>query len=208
MIANNKSIPRRTVLRGIGATLALPLLDSMIPAFGSAARAAERPVRRLGVVYVPNGMVMKNWTPQDSPARDALEITPTLKPIEAFKDQILMLSGLSSNPPVGGLVGAAAGVHARASTRFLTDVPPKRGQGLEIEAGVSADQLAAQELGKYTQLASLELSLDPRDFSGSCDAGYSCAYTNTLSWRGTTTPLPVENDPRELFERMFGDGGT
>ena len=124
MIVSNKAIPRRTVLRGIGASLALPLLDSMIPAFGPAARAAAQPVRRLGVVYVPNGMVMKNWAPQSDST--AFEIMPTLKPIEAFKDQILVLGGLSSNPPVGGLVGAAAGVHAgfsAASSAGVTGSP-------------------------------------------------------------------------------------
>jgi hypothetical protein len=206
MIITNRALSRRTVLRGLGASLALPLLDSMVPALGSAARAATAPVRRFGVVYVPNGMVMQQFTPKADGA--AFEITPTLKPIEAFRNQLLVLSGLSSNPPVGGLVGAAAGVHARASTRFLTDVPPRRGQGLEIEAATSVDQLVAQELGKHTQLASLELSTEGRDFAGSCDAGYSCAYTSTLSWRGPTTPLPVENDPRMVFERLFGDGGT
>ena len=206
MIITNKVISRRTVLRGLGTTLALPLLDSMIPAFGSAARAAAAPVRRLGVVYVPNGMVMKSWTPEaDGPA---FELTPIMKPLEPFRNQLLVLSGLSSNPPIGGLAGAASGVHARASTRFLTDVPPKRIQGVEIEAGISVDQLAAQELGKYTQLASLELALEGRDLAGSCDVGYSCAYTNTIAWRGASTPLPMENDPRAVFERLFGDSGS
>ena len=206
MIISNKAIPRRTILRGIGASLALPFLDSMVPAFGAAASAAARPVRRFGVVYVPNGMVMKNWTPEAEGA--AFELTPILKPLEPFRDDLLVLTGLSSNPPVGGLGGAAAGVHARASTRFLTDVPPRRGQGLEIEAGVSVDQLAAKELGQYTQLASLELALEGRDLTGSCDVGYSCAYTNTIAWRSATTPLPMENDPRAVFERLFGDSGS
>jgi Protein of unknown function (DUF1552) len=206
MIITNKAISRRTVLRGIGTSLALPFLDSMIPAFGSAARAAAQPIRRFGVVYVPNGMVMQLWTPKADGA--AFELTQTLKPLEPFRNQMLVLTGLSSNPPIGGLAGAAAGVHARASTRFLTDVPPRRGQGLEIEAGTSVDQIIAKEFGKYTQLSSLELSLEGRDFTGSCDAGYSCAYTNTIAWRGPTTPLPVENDPRAVFERLFGDGGS
>jgi hypothetical protein len=206
VIITNKVIPRRAVLRGIGASLALPLLDSMIPAVGAAARAAVKPVRRLGVVYVPNGMVMKSWTPAAEGA--AFELTPIMKPLEPFRDQLLLLSGLSSMPPVGGLAGAASGVHARASTRFLTDVPPRRGQGLEIEADVSLDQRAAKELGQYTQLASLELALEGRDLAGSCDVGYSCAYTNTISWRSATTPLPMENDPRAVFERLFGDSGS
>ena len=206
MIITNKSISRRTVLRGIGTTLALPLLDSMIPAFGPAARAAALPVRRFGVVYVPNGMVMKNWTPEAEGA--AFELTPIMKPLEAFRDQMLVVSGLSSNPPIGGFAGAASGVHARASTRFLTDVPPKRDQGVEIEAGISVDQLAARELGQYTQLASLELALEGRELAGSCDVGYSCAYTNTIAWRSARTPLPMENDPRAVFERLFGDSGS
>ena len=206
MIISNKAIPRRTVLRGLGASLALPLLDSMIPAFGTAASAATKPVRRFGVVYVPNGMVMKSWTPEAEGAD--FELTPIMKPLEPFRKDVLVLSGLSSMPPVGGLTGAASGVHARASTRFLTDVPPRRGQGMEIEAGVSVDQLAAKELGQQTQLASLELALEGRDLAGSCDVGYSCAYTNTISWRSATTPLPMENDPRAVFERLFGDSGS
>ncbi len=206
MIITKKAIPRRTVLRGVGATLALPLLDSMIPAFAGAAHAAATPVRRFGVVYVPNGMVMKSFTPEAEGA--AFELTPILKPLEPFRNQLLVLSGLSSRPPVGGLAGAASGVHARASTRFLTDVPPKRGQGMEIEAGVSVDQIAAKALAQYTQLASLEVALEGRDLAGSCDVGYSCAYTNTIAWRSATTPLPMENDPRAVFERLFGDSGT
>jgi hypothetical protein len=206
MIVTKKAIPRRTILRGMGAALALPLLDSMVPALSALKDTAAKPVPRFGVVYVPNGMVMKNWTPAEEGA--AFEFTPTLKPLEPFRDRMLLLNGLSSKPPANGPIGAAAGVHARASTRFLTDVIPKRAQGSEIAAGISMDQLAAQELGKETQLASLELALEGRDFAGSCDAGYSCAYTNTISWRNATIPLPTENDPRAVFERMFGDGGT
>jgi uncharacterized protein DUF1552 len=205
MIITKKAIPRRTVLRGIGATLALPLLDSMVPALVALKDTAANPVRRFGVVYVPNGMVMKNWTP--AAEGEGFELTPTLKALEPFRDQMLVLTGLSSTPPVGGLVGAEAGVHARASTRFLTDVVPKRAQGSEIAAGISTDQIAAQALGQYTQLASLELALEGRDFAGSCDAGYSCAYTNTISWRNESIPLPMENDPRAVFEQLFGDGG-
>ena len=184
MIITKKAIPRRTVLRGIGATLALPLLDSMVPALVALKDTAANPVRRFGVVYVPNGMVMKNWTP--AAEGEAFEFTPTLKALEPFRDQMLVLTGLSSTPPVGGLVGAEAGVHARASTRFLTDVVPKRAQGSEIAAGISTDQIAARALGRYTQLASLELALEGRDFAGSCDAGYSCAYTCLLY----TSPSP------------------
>lgn len=205
MIVTKRAIPRRTVLRGIGTALALPLLDSMIPALARGQSAAT-PVRRFGVVYTPNGMVMNKWTPAAEGA--GFEFSPTLKPLEPFRDRLMVLSGLSSKPPANSPAGAAAGVHARASTRFMTHVIPRRAQGSEISAGVSSDQLAAAEFGRHTQLASLELALEGRDFAGSCDAGYSCAYTNTISWRTPTTPLPTENDPRAVFERMFGDGGA
>jgi hypothetical protein len=203
MIITKKAIPRRTVLRGLGASLALPLLDSMVPAFGSL-RAAAAPVRRLGVVYVPNGVVMKNWTPA---TEGAFEMPPTLEPLSPYKDRLLVLSGLNSKPP-SGLTGANIGVHARASTRFLTDVPPKHTNNAEIHAGVSMDQIYARRAAEQTQLASLELSLEGRDFAGSCDVGYSCAYSNTISWSSATTPLPMEHNPRVVFERLFGDAGS
>ena len=203
MIVTKKALPRRTLLRGLGATLALPLLDSMVPAF-AAAGIDVPPVKRLGVVYVPNGMTMKEWTPETEGAGFAL--TPVLSPLEPYRDRILVLSGLNSTPPPEQ--SSAAGVHARASTRFLTDVPPKRSDTSDVEAGVSVDQLVAKEFGRETQLASLELAIEGRDLAGSCDIGFSCAYTNTISWRGARTPLPMENDPRVVFERMFGSSGS
>ncbi|HEY7171018.1 MAG TPA: DUF1552 domain-containing protein [Vicinamibacterales bacterium] len=206
MIVSRKAIPRRTVLRGIGTALALPLLDSMVPALSALRNTPAKPTRRFGVVYTPNGMVMPSWTPAAD--GDAFEFTPTLKPLEPFRDRVMVLTGLSSKPPANSPAGAAAGVHARASTRFMTHVIPKRAQGAEISAGISTDQIAAAEFAKETQLGSLELALEGRDFAGSCDAGYSCAYTNTISWRTATTPLPMENDPRAVFERLFGDGGV
>jgi hypothetical protein len=206
MIVSRKAIPRRTVLRGIGTALALPLLDSMVPALSALRSTPAKPTRRFGVVYTPNGMVMPSWTP--AAEGEGFELTPTLKPLEPFRDRVMVLTGLSSKPPANSPAGAAAGVHARASTRFMTHVIPKRAQGAEISAGISTDQIAAAEFAKETQLGSLELALEGRDFAGSCDAGYSCAYTNTISWRSATTPLPMENDPRAIFERLFGDGGV
>jgi hypothetical protein len=196
MIVTKKAISRRAVLRGMGVTLALPLLDGMIPAFSSLGAAAKSP-SRFSVVYVPNGIMMPSWTPTSEGT--GFEFTPILKPLEPFRDRLTVVSGLNGNP--GG------GPHAGAATRFLTDVAAKM-DNTDILAGVSVDQHAASELGKATQLASLELALDGRDFAGSCDIGYSCAYTNTIAWKSPTTPLPMENDPRAVFERLFGDGGT
>jgi Protein of unknown function (DUF1552) len=203
MIITRKAIPRRTLLRGIGAALALPMLDGMVPAFASLLGAAAAPVRRFGVVYVPNGMTMPNWTPATEGA--GFELPPIMQPLARHRERLLVLSGLTSKPPAAIPGG---GNHARASTRFLTDVPPKLTQNTELQAGTSMDQIAARQIGRDTQLTSLELSLDTRDFAGSCDVGFSCAYTNTIAWRSPTTPLPVENDPRAVFERMFGDSGT
>ena len=196
MMITKKAIPRRTVLRGIGASLALPLLDGMVPAFAGLRSAVAKPVR-LGVVYVPNGMAMEYWTP--TAEGTAFELTPILQPLAPFRDQLLVLSGLSA---VRG-----GGAHASASTRFLTGTPSKKGE-YDLRGDISMDQVAAKELGQYTQLASLELALDGRESAGSCDAGYSCAYTNTISWRSATTPLPMENNPRAVFERLFGDSGS
>jgi hypothetical protein len=193
MIVTKIALPRRTVLRGLGASLALPLLDSMVPAFTALAQTAARPVLRFGVVYVPNGMVMQEWTPAQEGSDFAFPAA--MKPLEPFRD-----------PPPAAATGA--GVHARASTRFLTNVPPKRSDTSQVEAGVSVDQLIAQHLAEETQLASLEVAIEGRDLAGSCDIGFSCAYTNTIAWRGPSTALPMENDPRVVFERMFGGSGS
>jgi len=198
MIITKKAIPRRSVLRGIGATLALPLLDGMVPALSAIRTTAARGMRRFGVVYVPNGMAMEHWTPTGEGT--TFEFSPILQPMAPFRDRTLVLTGL--NPGPGG------GAHAGASTKFLTGVAGRMTDGAEIHSGTSIDQLLGKELGQYTQLSSLELALDGRDFAGSCDAGFSCAYTNTISWRTPTTPLPMENNPRVVFERLFGDSGS
>ncbi len=198
MIITRKAIPRRTVLRGIGAGLALPLLDGMVPAFAAIRNSAANPVRRFGVFYVPNGMAMKHWTPESEGL--GFETTRLLNPIAAYRDQMTLLTGLNGVP-------SNAGVHASAATRFLTGVTPARTES-NLRAGVSVDQLIARETARHTQLGSLELALDSRDVSGSCDVGFSCTYTNTISWRNETTPLLGENNPRAVFERLFGDSGS
>jgi Protein of unknown function (DUF1552) len=204
MIVAKKSISRRTVLRGMGAAVSLPLLDAMVPALTAFQKTAAKPVNRFGAVYVPNGIMMAQWTPSAEGA--AFEFTPTLKPLEPFRERLLVLSGLNSTPPAKQ--AGAVGVHARASTRFLTDVPPKVTNGSDLEAGISMDQIAAKELGKHTQLASLELGLESTESAASCDNGFNCVYTSSISWRGSTTPLPTENNPRQVFERMFGDAAS
>ena len=198
MMITKKAIHRRTVLRGIGAGLALPLLDGMVPAFTALRDTAADPVRRLGIVYVPNGMMMDHWTP----ATEGIGFNfPTiLQPLERFRDQVEVLSGMHGVD--------AEGPHARASTRFLTGVASQRDDGSNLKAGISMDQIAGRVLGQETQLATLELAIDGRDFAGSCDEGFSCAYTNTISWANDTTPLPMENNPRAVFERLFGDSGS
>ena len=193
-----KTLPRRTVLRGLGASLALPLLDSMIPALSSASAQAAQPVKRLGVVYVPNGMAMKSWTPATEGAD--FEITRILQPLAAYRDRMLVLTGLDGPR-------SNAGVHASASTRFLTGAIPARVES-DLQAAVSIDQLVARQLGRETQLGSLELALDKNDVFGSCDIGFSCQYTSTIAWRDANTPLPMETNPRLVFERLFGDIGT
>lgn len=193
-----KTLPRRTVLRGIGASLALPLLDSMIPALSSASAQVAQPVKRLGVVYVPNGMAMKFWTPEQDGSD--FEITRILQPMAHYKDRMLLITGL--NGPQSN-----AGVHASASTRFLTGAIPARVES-DLQASVSIDQLVARQFGQETQLGSLELALDQNDVFGSCDIGFSCQYTSTISWRDEFTPLPMEVNPRLVFERLFGDIGT
>ena len=198
MIITKKAIPRRTMLRGLGAALALPLLDSMVPALAAAGDVSGKQVRRLGIVYVPNGMRMDHWTP--GTVGSGFKLPSILQPLEPFRDQLNILSGLQ------GVDGE--GPHARASTRFLTGVASKRDDGSNLLADISMDQIAGRVLGRETQLATLELAIDGRDFAGSCDEGFSCAYTNTISWANKTTPLPMENNPRAVFERLFGDSGS
>jgi len=197
MIVTRKSLPRRAFLRGMGVTIALPLLDAMTPAFA----AGANPAVRLGFVYVPNGIIMNKWTPKGEVAD--FQFAPTMKPLETFRERLLVFSGLAQVQ--GRALGDGAGDHARAGATFLTGVHPKKSE-INIRAGVSADQIAARELAKHTQFASLELGIESNQLAGNCDSGYSCAYTNTISWRGDTTPLPVENNPRAIFERLFGDG--
>lgn len=195
MIILKKKLSRRTMLRGLGASLALPLLDSMTPAL---ANSGPQTVSRLGVVYVPNGMAMKAWTPAAEGAD--FELTRILQPMAAYRDRMLVLTGLNG-------VASNAGVHASASTRFLTGATPARTES-DLQAAVSIDQLVARRFGRETQLGSLELALDENDVFGSCDIGFSCMYTSTIAWRDANTPLPMETNPRLVFERLFGDIGT
>ncbi len=204
MIITKKALPRRTFLRGIGTTLALPLLDAMVPAMAATRLTAAKPAVRLGFVYVPNGIIQKNWLP--SAEGTGFDFPSTMKPLEAFRDRLNVLSNLAQVN--GRALGDGPGDHARAGATWLTGVHPKKTEGSDIHAGVSADQIAAKELGKSTQLASLELGLEEPSMVGGCDSGYSCAYTNTISWRTPTTPNPMEVSPRAVFERLFGDGDS
>jgi Protein of unknown function (DUF1552) len=198
MIITKKSLSRRTFLRGAGVTLTLPLLDAMTPAFTPAAK----PVVRLGFVYVPNGIIPEKWFPKTEGAN--FEFMPTMKPLEVYREQLLVMSGLAQVN--GRALGDGSGDHARAGATWLTGVHPKKTEGANIQSGISADQIAAKALGQHTQFGSLELGVEANQLAGSCDTGYSCAYTNTVSWRGATTPLPVEIHPRAVFERLFGEG--
>jgi len=203
MIITKKHLDRRTFLRGVGAALALPMLDSMIPAMAATNPVAKPPVR-LGFAYVPNGIIMDRWTP--AVEGTGFEFTPTMKALEPFREQLVVFSGLAQIN--GRALGDGAGDHARAGATWLTGAHPKKTEGADIHAGVSADQVAAREFGKSTQYGSLEIGLEAPTLAGNCDSGYSCAYTNTISWRSDTTPMPMEVNPRAVFERLFGDGDS
>ncbi len=197
MIITGKHIPRRTFLRGVGAALALPLLDGMFPA----GRAATASPLRLGIFYIPNGVIVRDWTPTTF-GKD-FEFSPILRPLEPLRDRVLVLTGLNCEP-AKAIRDEGQGDHSRGPGSFLTGAHIKKSEGAEIRSGVSLDQIAAKELGKQTQVASLEIGLDSSEFPGACDIGYSCAYSGTIAWRDATTPLPMENDPRRVFERLFG----
>jgi len=203
MFITKMALPRRTFLRGIGAVVALPLLDAMVPA--AARAAATAPVKRLGFVYTPNGATMAAWTPSgEGPA--LTEMSPTLSPLAALRDQVLVPTGLSQRQAESQ--GDGNGEHSRGQTVWLSGVHPKRTEGADVEAGTTVDQIAARELGKDTPLLSIEMALEQNYLVGNCDNGYSCVYWNTVSWRDPRTPLPMEVNPRVVFERMFGDGGS
>ncbi|MEE8176576.1 MAG: DUF1552 domain-containing protein, partial [Acidobacteriota bacterium] len=193
-----KAIPRRAFLRGVGATLALPLLDGMVPAFGA---TAAKPAVRMSFIYGPNGRIMSKWTPATEGA--AFAMPPTLEPLAPFRDRLLVLSGLNIKA-ADPWENEGAAVHARPCTAYLSGVHPRPNKA----AGISVDQLAARELGKHTQLGSLELAMDSADVVGAADGAYSDAYTKTISWRSPTTPLPMENNPRKVFERLLGESAS
>jgi hypothetical protein len=204
MIIKKLSLPRRTFLRGVGATMALPLLDAMVPALSALSTTAAAPVRRLGFVYIPNGAVMQQWTPAETGRGFAL--SPILQPLAPYKDHLTVLTGLAHGQAEP--LGDGNGEHSRASATWLNGVHPKQTEGADVQAGMTADQIAAATLGRDTPLPSLELAIDLDGLVGNCENGYSCVYLNTVAWRSSTTPLPMENNPRVVFERLFGDGGT
>jgi hypothetical protein len=201
MFITKKHLPRRTFLRGIGVTLALPLLDSMVPAQTPLRNTAAKPLPRLGFVYIPHGAIMDRWTPTQEGA--GFEFTPILKPLEPFRDRVNVITGL------GHKAADTTAVHSLSPTTWLSGVRPKPTQGVDAYAGVTADQIAAKAIGQDTLLPSLELATeDHSGLIGACDRDYGCIYMNTLSWRTPTTPLPMEINPRKVFERMFGQGGS
>jgi hypothetical protein len=203
MIITRKAMGRRTVLRGMGTAMALPLLEAMVPS-AKAAEMAAKARKRLHVIYTPNGMMMENWTPAET--GQGYTLTPILKPLEPYRAKFSVVTGLDHAQAEA--LGDGAGDHGRCCGSYLTGVHVKKTEGADLASGVSMDQLVAKQFGEHTQIPSLELGLEPPSLVGSCDTGYSCAYTNTLSWTGASTPLPVTVNPREVFERLFGDGDS
>ena len=211
MIITKKCLPRRTFIRGVGATLALPLLDSMVPALSATARTAANPVRRLGFIYFPHGSVSwapdghNTWTPRGEGGR--LELSPILQRLGPVQAQTLVLTNMEHRNAQGnGTDGNAE--HTRSNASWLSAARPKMTEGADVRLATTVDQIAARKLCRDTRLPSLELTLENSFLVGNCDNGYNCVYVNTLSWSSPTTPLPMENNPRLVFERLFGEGGT
>jgi hypothetical protein len=207
MIITKRALSRRTVLRGLGASVALPFLDAMVPALSMGAAAAT-PARRYGFFYMPNGVAMNHtgvnyWKPQTTGAD--FEFSPILKPLEPFRDQLTVVSGLHNRTAES--LGDGNGDHTRSTGSWLTGTHIKRTEGSDLRAGTSADQVIASQFKKDTPLPSLELAILPNSVTGGCDTGYSCAYGTTLSWASPTRPLPTQSSPRLVFEQLFGDGG-
>ena len=204
MFIEKKSLSRRTLLRGAGAMLGLPLLDAMVPALSAMSKTAAKPVQRLGFVYIPNGVSQNYWWPKST--SPTLELSPILSPLSKVRDQVTLLGGLAHHQAEG--LGDGDAEHTRASSVWLNGVHPKLTEGADVQAGTTVDQIAAKVLSKDCQLTSLELALEPNYMVGNCNDGYSCVYMNTFVWRTPTMPLPMENNPRVVFERLFGMGGT
>lgn len=199
MNLSRKSLPRRTFLRGVGVTLALPLLDAMVPAATALAATAAAPVRRLGFVFMPMGCDVTRWTP---PGKDKLdELSPTLSSLAPVKEHVCVLSNME-------LQNAYPGTHATSNAAFLSAARAKHTESSDYYLGTTVDQIAAQQIGRDTQLPSLEMAMDMLQTAGQCDNGYACVYQNNLSWSSPTTPLPAEAHPRLVFESLFGDGGS
>ncbi|HZO85801.1 MAG TPA: DUF1552 domain-containing protein, partial [Verrucomicrobiae bacterium] len=198
MIITKKALPRRTFLRGVGATLALPLLDAMIPAGTAWAKTPAKPVRRLGFVFMPMGCDQSRWTP---PGDKLDELSPILSSLAPVREQVTAISNLE-------LQNAYPGSHATSNSAFLSAAKAKLTESTDYYLGTTVDQIAAQHIGQTTQLPSLELAMDLLQVVGQCDNGYSCVYQNNLSWSSPTTPLPAEAHPRIAFETLFGEGGT
>jgi hypothetical protein len=200
MMISKVALPRRTFLRGLGATVALPFLDAMAPALSARAKAAPR----FAAIYCGNGANMNDWTPPSEGT--GFTFSPTLQPIEAFRDRTLVLTGLDNFPATDQ--GDSGGQHPRAAPAFMSSVHPKQTEGADVQAGTTIDQMIAQQICQDSKLPSLEVSVDRNDVVGACDHGYACAYMNSMSWKNPTTPLPAETNPRFVFERLFGSGNT
>ena len=200
MYATRKALPRRTFLRGVGASVALPLLDAMVPSFTMLAQTPAVPRTRFGAVFIPNGAIMESWTPTNADA--GLELSPILKPLEPFRDSLVVISNLVRAATPGG-------DHAVSAAGWLTGVGAKRTEAEDILAGITIDQVVARQIGQDTPFPSLEVATeDFTGYIGACTTGYSCTYANTISWSSPTTPLPMEINPRVVFERLFGEPGN
>lgn len=200
MVIRKTALPRRTLLRGMGAAVALPFLDAMVPAMSARTTA----VPRFSAIYVGNGVNVSAWTPAAEGAGFAF--SPTLKPLEPLRERTLVLSGLDNFPATDQ--GDAGGQHPRAAPAFMSSVHPKQTEGADVRAGTTMDQMIAQRIGQDSKLLSLEVAVDRNDVVGACDHGYACAYMNSMSWKTPTMPLPAEVSPRFVFERLFGSGNT
>ena len=200
MMITKTALPRRTFIRGMGATLALPFLDAMAPAMSAISKAAPR----FAAIYCGNGANMGDWTPATEGVGFAF--SPILKPLEAFSDRTLVFSGLDNFPATDQ--GDSGGQHPRAAPAFMSCVHPKQTEGADVQAGTTFDQLIAARISRDVKLSSLEVAVDRNDVVGACDHGYACAYMNSMSWKTPTMPLPAETNPRFVFERLFGSGDS